>query len=208
MEPAGLLRVTVPVAFGQGVIAPRLVQFLEQHPRIQADLHFSDERVNIIAEGFDLAIRMGDLADSDLISRRLADIAMIVVAAPSYLAARGVPQEVRDLKHHVAILTQRTLDHWTLGGETVRVPWRISTGSMIVTRDAARAGLGLAQLPEFFIAADLADGTLARVLPQHDLPTSPATALYPRSIVPSPALRALLDALPEWCGAGAPQSCG
>ena len=134
--------------------------------------------------------------------------ACIVVAAPSYLAARSVPREVRDLKHHVAILTQRTLDHWTLGGETVRVPWRISTGSMIVTRDAARAGLGLAQLPEFFIAADVANGTLVRVLPQHDLPTSPATALYPRSIVPSLALRALLDALPEWCGAGAPQSCG
>ena len=135
MEPAGLLRVTVPVAFGQGVIAPRLMRFLERHPRIQADLHFSDERVNIIARVSTLAIRMGDLRRqrfdqpppggySDDRRRRT-----VLFGGPRR------HQEVRDLKHHVAILTQRTLDHWTLGGETVRVPWRISTGSMIVTRD-------------------------------------------------------------------------
>jgi DNA-binding transcriptional LysR family regulator len=128
-EPSGMLRVTALVSFGETSIAPGLMQFLEQHPRIRADLHFSDDRVNIIAEGFDLAIRTGELVDSDLISRRLADMARVIVAALS----------------------------------------------------------------------DLADGTLARVLPRYDLPKTPVTALYPRSIVPSLALRAFLDALHGWC---------
>lgn len=199
-EPAGLLRITAPVAFGEGVVAPALLHFLEQHPRIQAELHFSDERVNIVAEGFDLAIRMGELTDSELISRRLTELAMAVVAAPAYLAERGAPAEVQDLKRHTAVLTQRSQDHWTIGGETLRMAWRISTGSMSVTRDAVRAGLGLAHLPEFFVVRDLAEGALVRVLPDAALPGSVATLLYPRSVVPSPALHRLLDALPGWCG--------
>jgi DNA-binding transcriptional LysR family regulator len=199
-EPSGLLRISAPVALGQGVIAPKLMEFLERYPRVQADLHFSDERVNLIAEGFDLAIRIGELADSELIGRRLADISIVLVAAPSYLAAHGKPQTVRDLKQHVAVLTQKTGDHWTIGGEMIRMSWRVSTGSMLVTRDAARGGLGIAQLPLFFVAEDLEAGRLARVLPDHDLPKSALTALYPRSVVPSPALRTLLDILPEWCG--------
>src|SRR4029079_14753711 len=112
-------RISAPVALGQGVIAPKLMEFLERYPRVQADLHFSDERVNLIAEGFDLAIRIGELADSDLIGRRLADISIVLVSAPSYLAAHGKPQTVRDLKQHVAVLTQKTGDHWTIGGEMI-----------------------------------------------------------------------------------------
>ena len=98
---------------------------------------------------------------------------------------------------HIWILD---FDHWTIGGETVRVSWRMCTGNMTLTRDAARAGLGIARLPEFFVAQDLSEGTLTRVLPQYDVPKIPVTALYPRSTVPSLALRAFLDALHGWCG--------
>jgi DNA-binding transcriptional LysR family regulator len=198
-EPSGMLRVTVPVAFGEAIIAPQLVRFLEQYPRIHADLHFSDDRVNIIAEGFDLAIRMGELTDSDLISRRLTEIPIVIVAAPSYIAMRGNPETVFDLRHHTAILTHKALDYWDVDGETVRVTWRICTGNVTVTRDAVRAGLGITRLPEFFVSEDLATGRLVRLLPGSELPKRPVTALYPRSIVPSLALRIFLDALPEWC---------
>jgi DNA-binding transcriptional LysR family regulator len=199
IEPTGRLRLTAPVAFGQAVIAPKLIQFLEQHRRVQADLHFSDDRINIIAEGFDLAIRMGELADSDLISKRLTELAMVVVAAPSYIAAHGGPEDVLDLQHHTAVLTHKNLDHWSINGETVRVSWRINTGNVAVTRDAVRAGLGISRLPAFFVAEDLADGKLVQLLPQYELPKTVVTALYPRSIVPSPALRTLIGILPEWC---------
>jgi DNA-binding transcriptional LysR family regulator len=197
-EISGMLRVTAPVSFGEAIIAPKLMHFLELHPRVQADLHFSDDRVNIIADGFDVAIRMGVLADSEMISRRLPDISMVIVAAPSYLAAHGNPKDIGDLKHHTAILTRKHLDHWDIGSESVRVPWRINTGNAAVTRNAVRAGLGIARVPEFYVAQDLADGTLVRLLPCFDLPTYPVAAVYPRSTVPSLALRTLLDDLPRW----------
>jgi len=199
IEPTGRLRLTAPVAFGQAVIAPKLIRFLEQHRRVQADLHFSDDRINIIAEGFDLAIRMGELADSDLISKRLTELSMVLVAAPSYIARHGAPEDVLDLQRHTAVLTYKNLDHWSVNGETVRVSWRINTGNVAVTRDAVRAGLGITRLPQFFVAEDLADGKLVQLLPQYELPKTVVTALYPRSIVPSLALRTLLDILPEWC---------
>jgi DNA-binding transcriptional LysR family regulator len=198
-EPSGILRITAPIIFGEVVVAPGLMQFLQRYPRIQADLHFSDARVNIVAEGFDLAIRMGEIEDSDLIGRRLTEVTMGLVASPSYLKIHGVPERAQDLRNHTAILTQKKFDHWIIGAETVRLRWRMSTGSMVVTRNAVRDGLGIARVPEFFVARDLAEGTLQRVLPRFDVPGFSVTALYPRSAVPSLALRTLLDALPEWC---------
>jgi len=198
-EPSGILRITAPIIFGEVVVAPGLMQFLQRYPKVQADLHFSDERVNIIAEGFDLAIRMGEIEDSDLIGRRLTEVSMVLVASPSYLAIHGAPKAVHDLRDHAAVLTQKKFDHWIVGGETVRLRWRVSTGSMVVTRNAVRDGLGIARMPAFFVARDLAEGTLRRVLPRFGTPGFRATALYPRSVVPSLALRTLLEALPGWC---------
>ena len=83
--PTGLLRVTASIVYGQAVVAPKLLSFAQRYPDVRLDLRFSDERPNIVAEGFDLAIRMGDIEDSDLISRKLADIPMVIVAAPSYV---------------------------------------------------------------------------------------------------------------------------
>jgi DNA-binding transcriptional LysR family regulator len=98
------------------------------------------------------------------------------------------------------LLTRKHLDHWDIDGESVRVSWRINTGNAAVTRNAVRARLGIARVPEFFVAQDLADGALVRLLPHYDLPTYPVVAVYPRSTVPSLALRTLLDDLPRWCG--------
>jgi DNA-binding transcriptional LysR family regulator len=88
------------------------MQFLQRYPKIQADLHFSDELVNIIAEDFDLTIHMGEIEDSDLIGHRLTNVARV-------LAAHGAPERPRDLRHHTAVLTQKKFDHWAVGGETI-----------------------------------------------------------------------------------------
>ena len=192
--PSGLLRVTASITYGQAVVAPKLLTFAQRYPDVRLDLRFSDERPNIVAEGFDLAIRMGDIEDSDLVSRKLADIPMVIVAAPSYVDAYGVPRNAQDLKNHVAVLVRPNLDRWNVGTEVVRVRWRISAGSMVVTREAVLAGLGLMRVPEFVVERDLKSGALVRLLP---LPTTHATALYPRSKVSSRALKFLLDHLSE-----------
>jgi DNA-binding transcriptional LysR family regulator len=193
--PSGLLRVTASITYGQAVVAPKLLSFAQRYPDVRLDLRFGDERPNIVAEGFDLAIRMGDIEDSDLISRKLADIPMVIVAAPSYVDARGAPRNAQDLKNHVAVLVRPNLDHWNVGKEVVRVRWRISAGSMAVTREAVLAGLGLMRVPEFVVERDLESGALVRLLPDDPLPIAHATALYPRSKVSSRALRFLLDHL-------------
>jgi DNA-binding transcriptional LysR family regulator len=190
--PSGLLRVTASIVYGQAVVAPKLLSFAQRYPDVRLDLRFSDERPNIVAEGFDLAIRMGDMDDSDLISRKLADIPMVIVAAPSYVDAHGAPRSTQDLRRHVAVLVRPNIDHWNVGEEVVRMRWRISAGSLAVTREAVLAGLGLMRVPEFAVERDLESGALVRLLP---LPTAHATALYPRSKVSSRTLRVLLDHL-------------
>ena len=188
-----ILRVTASIVYGQAVVAPKLLSFAQRYPDVRLDLRFGDERPNIVAEGFDLAIRMGDIEDSDLISRKLADIPMVIVAAPSYVEAHGAPRNAQDLKEHVAVLIRPNLDHWNVGTEVVRVRWRISAGSMAVTREAVLAGLGLMRVPEFVVERDLKSGALVRLLPDDPLPIAHATALYPRSKVSSRAVRLLLD---------------
>jgi DNA-binding transcriptional LysR family regulator len=88
------------------VVAPKLLSFAQRYPDVRLDLRFSDERPNIVAEGFDLAVRMGDIEDSDLVSRKLADIPMVIVVAPSYVDAHGAPRSAQDLKNHVAVLVR------------------------------------------------------------------------------------------------------
>lgn len=197
-EPAGLLRVAAPVMF-ESMLGPGLVRFLAKHPRIRTDLTFTDAPVNVIAGGFDLAVRLGDLDDSELIGRELATLQMALVATPQYLQAHGAVDQVEDLRRHTAILTHRSEDRWSLAGQDIRMPWRVCSGNMTVTREAVRAGLGVARLPAFFVAADLARGTLQQLLPHQELPRLRLSALYPRTVVPSLALRALLQELPDWC---------
>lgn len=193
--PSGLLRVSATVAYGQLVIAPRLFRFLERHSAVNIDLRLSDERVNLVAGGYDLAIRMGVLDDSELISRKLDTVPMVLVAAPAYVDVHGTPRRAEDLSRHRAIVTRIDIDHWNIGEETVRIVWRMSTGNMFVTRDAVRAGLGIALVPLFLVAHELDQGLLLRLLPDQPLPETQVTAVYARSVTPSLALKALLDGL-------------
>ncbi len=195
VAPSGLLRVSAPVAYGQTAVAPRLMAFMDRHPAVRIELHLDDGRVNLAGEGFDLAVRMGPIDDSELICRKLADIDRVIVASPSWLKQHGTPQQPADLAHHAAVVTRPDMVHWQIGGETLRMPWRMSTGNMMLTRDAARAGVGLALVPDFLVQDDLARGTLVRVLPALPIPATQATALYARTARLSIALKALLEAL-------------
>jgi DNA-binding transcriptional LysR family regulator len=125
-------------------------------------------------------------------------VTRLLCASPGYLATRGNPEAPADLAAHDCIVTAATLDRWTFAdGTEVRVHWRLSAGNIALARDAALGGHGIALLPRFLIAEDLAVGKLVQVLPDHPLPKAEATALYPRDRVPSIATKVLLGHLVE-----------
>jgi DNA-binding transcriptional LysR family regulator len=200
-EPSGVLRVTAPVTFGQRHLAPAAAEFLVAAPRVQLQLDVSDRVVDLVEEGFDLAIRIASLRDSSLVARKLATDPLVVVGAPSYLARRGTPARPQDLVRHDCLrysqVPVRSEWRFTSGGRPVAVP---VTGSLVandgsVLLAAAAAGLGLAVVPSYMAAPHLADGTLVTVLGGHALAELGIYAVHPhRSHVPL-KVRAFIDFL-------------
>ena len=183
VNPRGLVRLAAPMSFGLLKIAPLMPDFLKAYPEVQIDLHLSDQMVDVIGEGFDAVLRIAALPDSSLVARRLCGVETFLVAAPSYLKARGRPKHPMNLAEHAclgyAYLT--TPDTWRFthkNGESATVhpaggPLRVNNGDAMVP--ALIAGLGLGVLPDFILRGALADGTLERVIPDWSLPP---TALH------------------------------
>lgn len=195
-RPSGLVRISATTGFGQMVLGPVLCSFMRIEPDVRFELSLTDARVNLLQQNVDIAIRMGTLDDAELLSRKIASVTRLLCASPSYLATCEQPETPTDLIAHDCIVTSARLDRWSFAdGTEVRVPWRLATGSIALARDAAVGGHGIALLPRFLIADDLASGKLMQVLPDHPLPKAEATALYPRDRVPSIATKVLLDHL-------------
>lgn len=183
VEPRGLLRLNAPVAFGTRQIAPLLAEFSERHPLITVELGLNDRLVDLAEEGWDLAIRIGNLANSSLIARRIAPCRVVVCAAPSYLKARGRPLTVSGLSAHNCLgytLSQQTAaDRWTFGARaevSVRVAGNLRANNGDALRAAAIAGQGLIYQPTFIVADDLRAGTLVAV--NLDQPTVELGGIY------------------------------
>lgn len=194
-EPSGLVRLSAPIALGQVMLAPLLFSFMEEHPAVRIDLRLSDERVPLISVGIDLAIRAGPLDDSELVCRRIAVIPTSLVASPRYLASHPEPQYPAELVDHRAILTRVDLDQWRIGEHTIRPRWSLSTGNMLVTRDALLQGLGVGMLPAFLADMDIREGLLVPLLSGHPVQGGEVTAVWPRSQTPSVAVSALINHL-------------
>ena len=138
---------------------------------------------------------MGAVQDSELIGRRLAEIELVLVASPNYYTRAGRPETAAELARHECITLSSGFVRWCVQDVDIPITPRFSAHSLSAARLAALAGLGIARLPEFEVTQDLATGDLVRALPNVKLPRTPATALYPRTVVPSTALRLLLDEL-------------
>ena len=199
--PRGQLRITAPVTLGELYLAPVIVEFLRAQPGISVDLRLSDRFVDLVDEGLDLAIRMGELKDSRLVARRLGSSRLVLCAAPDYLARAGTPAHPRELTGHACILDSniRSFPSWPFqeNGErfNVRVNGRLVVNSPRAARETTLAGEGIALCPDFVVGADLRDGTLVALLETFAVADRGIYALYPHSRYLAAKVRAFVDFL-------------
>ncbi|MFN7134245.1 MAG: LysR substrate-binding domain-containing protein [Myxococcales bacterium] len=205
--PRGRLRVTTPLTFSY--IGPLVATFAERHPQVDVEIVCTDRKVDLLDEGFDLAIRAGPLDDSTLVARRVGTIERLVVAAPRYLKAHGVPRAPNELEQHVCLQfgAGRERDRWVLhaGGRTAEVPIRprLSINEPDLLRAVTVAGAGVALLPDIHCAADLEAGRLTRLLEGWSSSPTPVHALYPPTRHLPPKVKVFVSLLRErWEASG------
>jgi len=203
-EPRGLLRLNAPASFGREYLAPLVPEMLARWPELRIEVLFEDRFVDVVAEGFDLVIRITRLQDSSLVARRIASCRRLLCAAPSYLARRGVPRTPADLLQHDCMLYSYATDQneWEFVGpdgrlETVRVDGRLRANNAEVTLAALRAGAGLALSPDFIVGPDIAAGRLVPLLTGYENPFGAIYAVWPHNRNLAPKVRALVDFLVE-----------
>ncbi|TDV26688.1 LysR family transcriptional regulator [Paraburkholderia caballeronis] len=207
-SPQGLLRVTMPTSFARRHVIPHLPAFLDAHPGISVDAVITDEVLNLIDSGIDLAIRIGALADSQLMARQLAPHRRIVCASPEYLTRHGTPSKPEDLADHAALCFPiASGDRWLLVQPAakgrapkevqVRLSGRVRADNTDALVELAIAGCGIALLPTWSVGGPLRDGRLARVLPRWEAQPgsgNPAVwAVYARKRTVSSKVRAFID---------------
>jgi DNA-binding transcriptional LysR family regulator len=201
-QPTGSLRITAPFEFGQVAMGPVLGEYLRRCPAVHLDVELTDRRVDLIEEGFDLALRAGFLPDSTLVARKLGKPSrMLLVASPAYLARRGVPRRPADLTRHDCLVMSgaRTPTTWTFAArgrrQLVEVDPRVAVNSLVVLHDLAVAGHGIARLPEPHTATARRTGQLRTVLEHLCESRLPWHAIYPSARHVPARLRVLLDVL-------------
>ncbi|HWH17104.1 MAG TPA: LysR family transcriptional regulator [Allosphingosinicella sp.] len=206
-QVAGPIRVTGPLSFGTQHLAPALAEFVRLHPKVELDISLEDRRVDLAAGGFDLAVRIGALADSSLVARRIAPVRKVAVASPAYLDEHGTPQHPRDLAGHSILLYAgeqwrfRVGDRW----EYVRARPRLRANNGEMLRAAALAGLGICILPSFIAAPSIPTGDLRPLLLDYPLEEGALHAVMPPGRATTARVRALVEFLvsrfgpdPEW----------
>lgn len=200
--PGGELRITCSTAMGERFVGPIVQRFAADYPQIAVTLDLSNRVVDLIAEGYDLAIRTGDLADSRLVRTRIAARRMHSCAAPAYLRRYGTPRTPDDLAAHNCLIGSADVWHFTVdGAERVVRPsgrWRCNSGAVVL--EAALAGMGICHLPEFYLLRPLASGALTEVLADHARAEEPIWAVYPERRHLMSKVRRLVDRLREELG--------
>lgn len=198
-EPRGVLKLTCGVEFGMIAVSGWIATCLERHPEVRVDADFTSRVVDIVHEGFDLAIRVGPLADSALVARRLGDLHYGLYASGNYLDRRGTPVRPEDLVAHdtLAFAGGSHQSTWALSAdeitERIELLPRLRANNVFAVRDAAIAGLGIAQLPRVIARDALAAGRLVAVLPRWSPPPVPVHAVFASVRYLTPKVRAFID---------------
>jgi DNA-binding transcriptional LysR family regulator len=200
--PRGRLRLTAPVTFGETTVAPAVNDFLLRYPELQVDMHLTNQKLDLVAEGYDLAIRLGKLDNSSLKARRLASRTLYVCASPGYLSAHGEPHSLSELGQHNCL--PGTLDYWRFQEQSrprnIKVTGSIRCNSGRALVDAALKGIGIVQLPDYYVLEHLEAGRLVSLLEHYREDGDGIWALYPHTRYLSPKVRMLLDHFSEYLG--------
>lgn len=203
LRPRGNVRITAPVVFGQLHLSPLLGKLLGRHPELGIEMHLLDRFVDLVDEGMDLAIRAGVLSDSRLIARRLCTNRRLLVAAPSYLAERGIPTDPQQLVDHECLVFTgfSRPREWRLKGPdgivTIAISSRLVSNNIAVLTSAAKQGAGITIGATLSVAPALLSGELVRVLDDYEFEPAAIFAVYPSARQLSTKVRATVDFLSE-----------
>jgi DNA-binding transcriptional LysR family regulator len=197
--PRGLLRLTAPTVFGRRHVAPVVTRFLALYPDIQVDLMLSDRNVDLIEEGIDAGVRIGELSTMSLVARRLGEVRRVTVASPAYLDRRGTPATPADLAQHELIMSTsvRSVAEWRFRGDgrehVVRYSPRLRMNDVEAVLGAARDGFGIARALSYQVEPDLGAGLLRRLLADYEPEAAPVHLVLRSSRHMAPRLRAFVD---------------
>ncbi len=205
-EPRGVLRVGAPMDFGRAGLSESLADFASAHPGIRLEIQLADRFVDLVDEGFDVVVRIGDLPDSTLVARRLGPCRRVLCAAPAYLDARGRPTSPGELRDHAIVgYAYERADGWSFDAEdgapqriTLEPRHRCNNGEMI--RSLLLAGLGIALLPTFLVGSELRSGRLEAVLNGRIEADTTIWAVTPHRKLLTTKVRLLLEHLARGCG--------
>lgn len=181
----GNLLISVPRDFGLLYISPNLSKFIELHPNLHVEIEFEDKRVDLVAEGYDLALRIGYMQDSSLVARKISSSPMHFVASPSYLEARGTPLTPDDLEYHQGLLYKSSLNqvHWqsTKANQIQRykIQSKVVSNNGMALLEMTKAGLGISNAPSFFVKDALASGELVEILSEYKQKPLDIYVVYP-----------------------------
>jgi len=208
-EISGVLKITAPHSFGRRRLVPLLGQFSVRHPQLRIHLHLSDDVMDLIAGGFDLAIRYGELRDSSMVARELVPNRRVLCAAPEYLRRFGHPQRLSDLVRHRCIVSGAApLTEWRFDTQRRSGPIRIAGHIVCNDGEAAHAmaleGMGIVLKSIWDVADDLKSERLVQILPKHAVAEAPINAVYLRGHNRVPRVRAFIDFIGERLGRSAP----
>jgi DNA-binding transcriptional LysR family regulator len=196
-KPAGLLKINCSVAFGQMQLLPRLKRFLDCYPDVKIDLSMSEHFVDLVGEGIDLAIRVGDFVDHNLIAQPIGISRFVTVAAVAYLEQFGEPQVPADLLQHNCIVytPQSTGNEWLFRGTTVKVKGNLQVNNSIAHNSAVLAGIGIGVAPMWAYSQALEDRSVRIILPEYEREPLPIQVVYRRGRFQSAKVKCFIDFL-------------
>ncbi|TWX57644.1 LysR family transcriptional regulator [Colwellia hornerae] len=198
-KPQGKIKLTAPVAYGEKQILPLVNDFIKQYSDVEVSAYLSNRQIDIVEEGYDLAIRLGKLSDSTMMAKKLGKRTNYLCASPQYLEKQGVPHSLSELNKHSCLLG--TLDYWHFresGREkSIRVTGRLRYNNGYSLMDAALKGLGIVQLPDYYVQQHIESGELVTLLDNYRAPDEGIWAIYPQNRHLSPKIRLLVDYLAE-----------
>ncbi|MGI2261333.1 LysR substrate-binding domain-containing protein [Shewanella sp. GXUN23E] len=199
ISPQGSLKMTAPVIFGEQYVMPAVLDYMQLYPEVEVTCELTNQPLDLVQGGYDLAVRLGHLKDSSMMARLLGNRTLHVCASPSYLTRFGAPHTLSELNQHNCLIG--TNSHWRFMEEgrlrSIKVKGTLNCGSGHVLVDAAIRGIGVIQMPGYYVEDAIADGRLIPLLQTYQEPKEGIWALYPHNRHQSPKVRLLVDMLAQ-----------